>query len=178
MRIILNFTGRNDNHSHGGCIFSEMAEIDAGRWTELALEALGEEGRRRGGARRAVVERLAREDCCVTAQEIAERIRADGERVGTASVYRALDLLHGLGLVQRVEIGEGGARYESVIPGGEHHHHVVCDSCGRISAFEDDGLERAIGRLAGRLSHSVSAHEVLIHGECARCERRSRRRRP
>jgi Fur family transcriptional regulator, ferric uptake regulator len=125
-----------------------------------------------------VVERLAHEDCCVTAQEIAARIRAGGEGVGTASVYRALDLLHGFGLVQRVEVGERGTRYEAVIPGGEHHHHVVCDSCGRISAFEDDGLERAIGRLAGRLDHRVSAHEVLIHGECVRCERGSDRRRP
>jgi Fur family ferric uptake transcriptional regulator len=148
-----------------------VTRIDSKRWTELALEALGEAGHRRGGARHAVVERLAREDCCVTAQEIAERIRAEGERVGTASVYRALDLLHGFGLVQRVDVGVGGIRYEAVIPGGEHHHHVVCDSCGRISAFEDSGLERAIGRLSDRLDHRVSAHEVVIHGECARCER-------
>jgi Fur family ferric uptake transcriptional regulator len=148
-----------------------MTRIDGERWSALADEALDEAGHRSGGARWAVVEQLAREHCCVTAQEIADRIRADGERVGIASVYRALDLLHGFGLVQRVEVREGGARFEAVIPGGEHHHHVVCDSCGRISAFEDDGLERAIGRLARRLGHRVSAHDVLIHGECARCER-------
>jgi Fur family ferric uptake transcriptional regulator len=154
-----------------------MAEIDAGRWTGLALDALGEAGHRSGGARRAVVERLAREDCCVTAQEIADRLKADGDAVGIASVYRALDLLHGFGLVQRVEVGEGGTRYEAVVPGGEHHHHVVCDSCGRISAFEDEGLERAIRRLARRLGRHVSAHDVLIHGECSRCERRSAKQR-
>jgi Fur family ferric uptake transcriptional regulator len=133
--------------------------------------ALGDAGHRTGGARRSVVELLAGERCCLTAQEIADRLREQGEGVGIASVYRALDLLHGFGLVQRVEIGAGGTRYEAVTPGGEHHHHVVCDSCGRISAFEDAGLERAIDRLAGRLGHSVSAHDVLIHGECSRCER-------
>jgi Fur family ferric uptake transcriptional regulator len=56
-----------------------------------------------------------------------------------------------------------------VIPGGEHHHHVLCDSCGTLSAFEDEALERAIARLAKRLRHEVRGHDVLIHGRCARC---------
>jgi Fur family transcriptional regulator, ferric uptake regulator len=145
-------------------------EVD---WSALAREALGEAGQRTGGARSAVVDLLADQDCCLSAQEIAQRLRTRGNRVGTASVYRALDLLHGIGLVQRIEVGEGGARYEPVIPGGEHHHHVLCDSCGTLSAFEDEGLERAIGRLAKRLRHQVSGHDVLIHGRCARCESRA-----
>ena len=141
-------------------------------WARLANRALGERGHRAGGARRAVVDQLEREGCCVTAQEIAERLAANGEPVGIASVYRALDLLHGLGLLQRVEVGEGPTRYEAVIPGGDHHHHVVCDGCGAIRAFEDEGLERAIGRLAAQLGHTVSAHDVLIHGRCGRCDTR------
>jgi Fur family ferric uptake transcriptional regulator len=89
--------------------------------------------------------------------------------VGTASVYRALDLLHSAGLVQRVELGDGGARYEALIPGGDHHHHVVCDRCGRITPFEDRALERAIDRLGTRLHHRVSGHEIVLRGECPRC---------
>jgi Fur family transcriptional regulator, ferric uptake regulator len=50
---------------------------------------------------------------------------------------------------------------------------VLCDSCGTLTAFEDEGLERAIGRLAKRLRHAVSGHDVLIHGRCARCESRA-----
>lgn len=138
-------------------------------WRELALNALGEAGLRRGGARQAVVDQLAREDCCVTAQQIADALRKGGSRIGIASVYRALETLDRIGLVQRVEVGEGGTRFEAIVPGGEHHHHVVCDKCGRISPFEDEGLERAIGRLADRLGHRVSGHDVLIHGECGRC---------
>ncbi len=144
---------------------------ERGSWSELAFDALGGEGRRAGGARRAVVELLAAQDCCLTAHEIADRIRGRGARVGIASVYRALELLDGFGLVQRIELGDGGARYEAVVPGGEHHHHVVCQSCGEITAFEDEGLERAIGRLARRLGHQVSGHDVLIRGECESCER-------
>jgi Fur family ferric uptake transcriptional regulator len=152
-----------------------MTRGSEGNWSELAKEALGEAGQRTGGARSAVVELLADQDCCLSAQEIADRLRSGGSRVGTASVYRALELLHGIGLVQRIEVGAGGARYEPVIPGGEHHHHVLCDSCGTLSAFEDDGLERAIGRLAKRLRHRVSGHDVLIHGRCAGCESRAAR---
>ena len=149
-----------------------MSKGPENEWFTVTMEALGEAGLRRGGARRAVVEQLAREDCCVTAQEIADALDAEGSRVGIASVYRALEALDRIGLVQRVEVGEGGTRYEAVVPGGEHHHHVVCDSCGRIDPFEDDALESAIGRLADRLGHRVSGHDVVIHGECARCERR------
>ena len=147
-----------------------MAHGPDKEWSSIALSALGEAGLRRGGARKAVVEQLARESCCVTAQEIADSLRESGSSVGIASVYRALEALDRFGLVQRVEVGEGGTRYEAVVPGGEHHHHVVCDSCGRISAFEDAGLERAIGRLADRLGHRVSGHDVLIHGRCRTCE--------
>jgi Fur family ferric uptake transcriptional regulator len=116
-----------------------------------------------------VVDLLAGQDCCLSAQEIADRLRTGGGRAGTASVYRALEALGGLGLVQRVEIGDGEARYEPIVAGGEHHHHVVCDSCGRITAFEDAGLERAIDRLSARLRHRVSGHDVVIHGSCSRC---------
>jgi Fur family transcriptional regulator, ferric uptake regulator len=140
-------------------------------WSELASDALERTGHRAGGARRAVVDLLSRQDCCLSAQEIAARLRDEGSTVGTASVYRALDLLYEVGMVQRVEVGEGGTRYEPMIPGGEHHHHVVCEDCGRISAFEDQGLERAIEGLATRLGHRVSGHDVLIRGRCSRCAR-------
>ena len=92
--------------------------------------------------------------------------------VGIASVYRALDLLDGLGLVQRVDAGAAAMKYEPVIPGGHHHHHAVCERCGRMTAFEDKRLEQAIERLAGRLRHEVSGHEVTIRGACPRCAAR------
>jgi Fur family ferric uptake transcriptional regulator len=142
-------------------------------WADSALAALDEAGHRSGAARRAVVDQLGREHCCVTAQEISDSLRAEGSAVGIASVYRALDALQQVGLVQRIELGEGGARYEAVRPGGEHHHHVVCESCGRIDQFSDQGLERAIDALGRKLGHRVLAHDVVIRGNCSRCERRA-----
>lgn len=149
-----------------------MTAATTSQWEESARSALSEAGHRAGGAREAVVSHLARQSCCLSAQEISDELRAKGTDVGLASVYRALDLLHEMGLVQRVEIGDGGSRYEPIVPGGEHHHHAVCDSCGRVTAFEDERLERALERLAGRLRHSMSGHDIVIHGDCARCSRK------
>jgi Fur family transcriptional regulator, ferric uptake regulator len=141
-------------------------------WEDSARAALSEAGHRAGGAREAVVSHLGRQDCCLSAQEISDELRQKGTDIGLASVYRALDLLHEMGLVQRVEIGDGGSRYEPILPGGEHHHHAVCESCGRVTAFEDERLERNLERLAGRLRHQMSGHDIVIHGECVRCSRR------
>jgi Fur family transcriptional regulator, ferric uptake regulator len=146
-----------------------MADATPATWEDSAHEALRGAGRRAGGAREAVVGLLGRQTCCVSAQEIADELRSAGNDVGIASVYRAVDLLHELGLVQRVELGEGPARYEPVVPGGEHHHHAVCEVCGRVTPFEDERLERQLEQLAGQLKHSMHGHDLIIHGACSRC---------
>jgi Fur family transcriptional regulator, ferric uptake regulator len=147
-------------------------DMTTSEWGERAERALEGAGHRLGGARQAVIELPSRQDCCLSAQEISDELRSHGSGVGIASVYRTLDLLHGMGLVQRVDVGEGGQRYEPVVPGGEHHHHAVCVSCGEVTAFEDSRLEDAIQRLSDRLTHAASGHDVVIRGRCARCERR------
>jgi Fur family ferric uptake transcriptional regulator len=137
----------------------------AGDWTELATEALSAAGFRSGGGRRRVLELLGSQDCALTALEIDRRL----PEVGRATVYRALDQLESLGLVQKVDLAGEAAGYERVDPEGQHHHHLVCERCGRVVAFEDEGLERAIGALTMRPDFTVSSHEVTLRGECARC---------
>ncbi len=139
------------------------------RWSEHALAALQEAGYRRGGARTAVVEALAGHDCAVTALELDEELRRRKPAVGRASVYRALEQLERLGLLQRVEVSRGMAGYERVEPDGEHHHHAICRECGRVLPFEDDSLERAIGNLSERISFEVTDHDVVLRGRCKRC---------
>jgi Fur family transcriptional regulator, ferric uptake regulator len=146
-----------------------VAHTHSTDWETSARDALRDAGHRAGGAREAVVSLLGRQTCCLSAQEISDDLRKSGSDVGIASIYRALDLLHELGLVQRVEFGEGIARFEPVVPGGEHHHHAVCEKCGRVTAFEDRRLEQRLEALAGRLRHSMSGHDLVIHGRCSRC---------
>ena len=141
-------------------------------WSALALDNLQAEGLRNGGARRAVIEHLGAQPCCRSAQEIFDGIRAEGGRVGIASVYRALDQLVELRLVQRVELGDGIARFEPSHTGGEHHHHLVCDDCGKVEPFSDPGLEQALERAARRLAYGMHAHEVVLHGNCGDCRER------
>ena len=138
-------------------------------WLEHAVERLRDAGHRPGGARRAVLETLAEQACCLTAVELYERVRAAGRPVGLASVYRAIEQLAGLGLVQRVDVGDGVARYEPLAADGDHHHHVVCDDCGRVEPFSDDRLERAIHSAGGRVGFAVEAHEVVLRGACGEC---------
>jgi Fur family ferric uptake transcriptional regulator len=138
-------------------------------WEERTTEALRQAGHRTGAARRAVVSVLARANCCYTAPEIADELRAEGRAVGIASVYRVLDLLTDKGLLQRVELGEGTARYEPVHSSGEHHHHLVCDDCGKVEAFADDELELALRRVEQRTGYSVAGHDVILRGTCRDC---------
>jgi len=138
-------------------------------WSDQALGGLRAAGLRRGGARRSVVEYLAAQDCCRSAQEIHEGIVSAGGAVGVASVYRALDTLAELRLVQRVDVGDGVARFEPAGGDGHHHHHLVCDDCGRVEPFTDDGLERALAGAAGRLGYALEQHEVVLRGACADC---------
>jgi Fur family ferric uptake transcriptional regulator len=138
-------------------------------WSSHARSVLGRSGHRWGAARLAVVDVLAGHDCCLTAREISDELRTQGQSTGIASVYRALDLLHDLGLVQRLDVGDGTARFEPAGPGGEHHHHLVCDRCGRVTAFEDARLEAAISALSERVDHAIDAHDVVLRGACPDC---------
>jgi Fur family transcriptional regulator, ferric uptake regulator len=138
-------------------------------WAEYALERLQAAGYRRGGARIAVIEALAGHDCAVTALDLEDELRESDSPPGRASVYRALEQLEQLGLVQRIEVCRGTAGYERVQPGGGHHHHAICDVCGRMVPFEDRSLEQAIAGVAGRISFAASDHEVVLRGRCEDC---------
>jgi Fur family ferric uptake transcriptional regulator len=138
-------------------------------WVQHALGKLAEAGYRRGGARTAVVEMLGRQDCAVSARDIDDALREDGRAIGRASVYRTLETLAELKLVQRLDLGRGEKRYEPHGPSGEHHHHLVCDHCGTVEPFEDPELERALEKLAGRVDYAVDEHDVVLHGACGDC---------
>ena len=96
-------------------------------------------------------------------------MRAEGRRVGIASVYRVLEQLSERGLVQRIDLGAGIARYEPALESGEHHHHLVCDDCGKVEAFADPELEAVIHKVERKTGYSVAAHDVVLRGACRDC---------
>jgi Fur family transcriptional regulator, ferric uptake regulator len=142
-------------------------------WVEDAEQKLAAAGRKRGGARSAVLELLAGQDCALSAIEIEDALRAgSGERrrVSRASVYRILDELEDLALVQKVDTGQTMVRFERVCPQEGHHHHLVCDRCGRVMPFSDSKLERAIDELSARVPLDVAEHEIVLRGACEDCQ--------
>jgi Fur family ferric uptake transcriptional regulator len=159
-------------------------------WVQRAEATLSAAGHKRGGARRAVLELLDRQSCALTAVEIEDALREDVPRedtpreparrenprptarrrpVSRASVYRILDELERLRLVQRVETGQAMVRYERVHEHAGHHHHLVCDSCGLVMPFADEALEQAIDELSAKVPLAVSEHEIVLHGACREC---------
>lgn len=133
------------------------------RWMQHSREVLRRAGLRASAGRTAVVELLGRQSCLLTAQEIADELREQGSAGSTATVYRALDTLHDLGLVRRFD-ADGLARYEPVDPSGDHHHHIVLEPSGDVVPFDDAELERAISGIGQRLGLVLTSHEVILRG--------------
>jgi Fur family ferric uptake transcriptional regulator len=93
-----------------------------------------------------------------------EGIRARCPEVGIVTVYRALDLLSGLGLVRRLDLGDG-PRYELA---ENHHHHLICEGCGEITEFERCPMDlQSLPDFGG--DFEVHAHSLEVYGTCSEC---------
>lgn len=138
-------------------------------WAEHAREVLRQAGVKPGAARAAVIDVVADQRCCLSAPAIHEEVRLRRPRVGLASVYRALQTLTEFGLVHRLELHSGGAQYEPAQPSGDHHHHLICGDCGKVEAFSDDWLERAIHTVSEASAFRIDEHDVVLRGRCEAC---------
>ncbi len=120
------------------------------------------------GCRR-VLAALEQMDNLTSAQDIHGMLRQSApEAPGLTTVYRSLDSLVALGLVQSVDIGDGEKRYELVVP-GEHHHHLICQHC-RASIHLDECLVANLEQSIMSQYGFVIRHHVLeVFGLCANC---------
>jgi Fur family ferric uptake transcriptional regulator len=146
-----------------------MAEHDVERWGERARRVLIQANHHTGAAREAVVDLLDSQTCALSAIEIEDALRVGDRPVGRASIYRILDELERLHLIQKLQVGQAMARYEPIRGGDGHHHHLVCDNCGTVTPFTDPDLEAAIRKLSRRVPMRVDEHEIVLHGACADC---------
>jgi Fur family transcriptional regulator, ferric uptake regulator len=152
-----------------GTRLAAMPRDDAETWSIRAERVLATNRHHTGAARRALLELLEEQSCALSAVEIEDALRASDRPVGRASIYRILDELERLQLVQKVQVGQTMARYEPIREDEEHHHHLVCDSCGAVMPFTDPDLERAIQKLSRRVPIRVAEHEIVLHGACKAC---------
>src|SRR5581483_8072074 len=138
-----------------------MAGKHHDHWTENAQRVLAQHKHHAGAARQAILELLATQTCALSAIEMEDALRASDRPVGRASIYRILDELERLHLVQKLQVGQAMARYEPIRTGAGHHHHLVCDNCGTVTPFTDPGLENAIEKLSRRVPMRVQEHEIV-----------------
>lgn len=104
-------------------------------------------------------------------ETIRRSLRAREEHVGTATVYRTLELLVESGLVQAHDFGQGFKRYEPM-PAQGHHEHLICERCGRVVEFQNEPLERMVPIIADEHQFQHLRHRVEIYGVCRDCRRR------
>jgi Fur family ferric uptake transcriptional regulator len=102
---------------------------------------------------------------------IRKALRARGENVGVATVYRTLEVLVHSGLVRAHDFGEGFKRYEPM-PAQAHHEHLICEQCGRVIEFQNERLERMLPIIADEHAFQHQRHRVEIYGVCRECRQR------
>ena len=154
-------------------MLGDVERRSAPDWADHARAVLQHAGHHKGAARHKLIELLAQQSCALSALEIEDALRhdqRDQRLVGRASIYRVLELLRDHDLINRLDLGDGIARYELADPAGGHHHHLLCDQCGQLVPFHDPGLERSINRLSDRLGFRTTDHEVTLRGNCPNCQ--------
>lgn len=109
----------------------------------------------------------------LTAEQIYDLVKAQFPEIGLATVYRTIQLLSELSLIDRLNLDDGFVRYEISRKYSEdtchHHHHLICLDCGSIYAFQDDLLETLEERIRETMGFEVVDHEVKLYGHCKTC---------
>lgn len=132
---------------------------------EDLIAGLRQAGLRVTAARRAICRVLTESGADhLTAGDVAARI---GARADLSTVYRTLEALEGLGMVEHVHLGHGPGGYH--VGPSEEHHHLVCDTCGRTFDVPIASLQRAVERVTAPLGFVPDSAHFAIVGRCAEC---------
>ena len=134
---------------------------------ENAIDVLSEAGVRPTRQRVRVLTELMGERDDVTAQELHDRLRAGGERLGLATVYRTLGLLAEAGVIDSLSHRPGELCYRWC--GQGHHHHLVCSSCHRVVELADRELDPWLERISRAHGFVTTGHRLEVSGLCAAC---------
>ncbi|MBT3272302.1 MAG: transcriptional repressor [Spirochaetales bacterium] len=134
---------------------------------------LKEKGLRMTRPRGVILGQLTDADGYRSAEEIYHNLHGEYPGIGLATVYRTILLLNKMGIVNRLETGEGKARYE--LAETEHHHLIVCESCYSVIKYSDFTTREKdsfadLEKLVGETYHySINRHMVQYYGICPEC---------
>ena len=140
---------------------------------EAFIKILKSKGLKVTNQRKAVLKALSsKPDQHLTAEEIYELVRVDTPEIGIATIYRTIQLLCELGLIDKLNLDDGYVRYEigKEDKNEHHHHHLICVNCGKVLKFDDDlldELEKQVEKTTGLIVHD---HELKMYGYCRDCQ--------
>jgi Fe2+ or Zn2+ uptake regulation protein len=133
------------------------------------LTRLKDNGYRLTKARKAVVETVASTQFALSPLEVFEDAKATCPGLGLVSVYRTLEKLEELGLIQRVHQPDGCNAY---LPHADGHQHlIICEDCGKAEYFDGkEDMDAFFNKVAGEHGYSVNEHWLQLFGTCSKCE--------
>lgn len=105
----------------------------------------------------------------LSAEDVYKIVKEKSSEIGLATVYRTLDLLAELDILQKMDFGDGKSRYELSQRDVHHHHHLICLKCGDVEEFEDDLLETVEAAITRKTAFEIIDHQVKFFGYCAKC---------
>lgn len=108
----------------------------------------------------------------LTSEEIYDIVKATKPEIGLATVYRTLILFEDLDVVYRHNFGDGCGRYELNLNGEEHqHHHLICNSCGKVIEVEIDLLDDLESKIEAEYDFDIKDHKLKFFGICSNCKK-------
>ncbi|AFJ62529.1 Ferric uptake regulation protein [Bacillus velezensis] len=113
---------------------------------------------------------LENEEDHLSAEDVYLLVKEKSPEIGLATVYRTLELLTELKVVDKINFGDGVSRYDLRKEGAAHfHHHLVCMECGAVDEIEEDLLEDVEEVIERDWKFKIKDHRLTFHGICHRC---------
>ena len=112
----------------------------------------------------------------LTVEEIYDLAKEESPEIGLATIYRTVQVLLELHVIEKVTFDDGFARYElngEETGSGHRHHHAICTQCGKVYSLETDLLDTLEKQVFERLGFEVTDHEVKLYGLCSACRRKA-----
>jgi Fur family ferric uptake transcriptional regulator len=119
----------------------------------------------------AVADLLFQSEDHPSVEELHRRVRSAGHTIGTATLYRTLDVLVKAGMILEHDFGEGFKRYEP-LAAETAHDHLICERCGRVVEVANDRMERMLRMMADEQRFLYRRHRIDVHGICTVCRGR------
>ncbi|MHB8171641.1 MAG: Fur family transcriptional regulator [Thermincolia bacterium] len=107
----------------------------------------------------------------LSAEDVYGIVKVQHPEIGLATVYRTLELLAELNILQKMNFGDGRSRFEfSETDAHHHHHHLICVNCGQVTEFDDDLLESLETAISKKSEFKIIDHQLKFYGYCRKCQ--------